>query len=187
MYKKYTLPISIFVVFNKINAVIWTSEKFQPNSFLIQIPKVWFFTVNIFLSNEIHLSNSSLIENSAINLKKNIQFFLKNATTDNNLIFYNYYFYFMRVRLVLLILNKKNSKIKSLDKIYKSSSWLERETGEMFQVLYTNKIDNRRLLLDYSKKENPMLKDFPTEGFNSVFYCFFENQVVNDLISKVEL
>lgn len=83
--------------------------------------------------------------------------------------------------------NNRLYKIKSLDKIYKSASWLEREVGEMFRITYNNKTDTRRLLLDYSKQENPLLKDYPVEGFNDVFYNFFEDQVVYTNSTVVEL
>jgi hypothetical protein len=49
---------------------------------------------------------------------------------------------------------------------------------------------SRELLLDYSKVEHPMLKDFPVEGFSEVFYDFFEDQVVfsnNEVLPKVVL
>jgi NADH:ubiquinone oxidoreductase subunit C len=55
----------------------------------------------------------------------------------------------------------------------------------MFGINYTFKNDIRKLLLDYSKNENPMLKDFPCEGYSDVFYNVFEEQVTfhaNDVI-----
>ena len=57
----------------------------------------------------------------------------------------------------------------------------------MFNISYSLKIDTRRLLLDYSKHENPLLKDYPVEGFNDVFYNFFEDQVVYNNQNVVEL
>lgn len=57
----------------------------------------------------------------------------------------------------------------------------------MFRVSYNTKTDSRRLLLDYSKQENPLLKDYPTEGFNDSFYNFFEDQVVYSNSTVVEL
>ena len=78
-------------------------------------------------------------------------------------------------------------KITSIDKLYKSASWLERETGEMFRVSYKSKTDTRRLLLDYSKQENPLLKDYPMEGFNDAFYNLFEDQVTYSNSTVVEL
>lgn len=83
--------------------------------------------------------------------------------------------------------NNTLSKIPSIDKIFKSASWLEREAGEMFRISYLNKTDTRRLLLDYSKQENPLLKDYPVEGFNDAFYSFFEDQVVYNNSTVVEL
>lgn len=188
MYKKYTLPMSIFIVFENLNLVLWTSEKFQPNSFIIFLNQSWLLTVNIFFKKDVFLSNSSLIENSALDLKQNL-WFLKNQTDfkKSNLIFYIYYFFSVKVKIMLLCVYNFKKKILSLDKLYKSSNWLERETSEMFCVLFKNKIDCRRLLLDYSKQENPLLKDFPVEGFYDVFYCFFENQVINISSNVIEL
>jgi NADH:ubiquinone oxidoreductase subunit C len=47
----------------------------------------------------------------------------------------------------------------------------------MYGIQYTGKRDARPLLLDYSKNEFPMLKDFPTEGVNDIYYNFFENKL----------
>ena len=190
MYKKYTLPLSIFVVFENINPVIWTSESFYPNSYMMYLNKQWFYSLNLFFKNEVFLSNSSLLENSAIDNKKNFDFLSKFQLLLKNrlFLFYVYYFYTLKVKIMLFITyNNSLVKISSIDKLYKSASWLERETGEMFRVSYNNKIDTRRLLLDYSKQENPLLKDYPTEGFNDVFYSFFEDQVVYNNSTVVEL
>lgn len=191
MYKKYTLPLSIFVVFENVNPVIWTSESFYPNSYIAYINRSWFYSLNLFFKNEIFLSNSSLLENSAIDNKKSFDFlnklhsFLKNRI----LIFYVYYFFTLKSKVILFTTYNCNnlSQVISIDKLYKSASWLERETGEMFKISYKFKIDTRRLLLDYSKQENPLLKDYPVEGFNEVFYNLFEDQVVYTNSTVVEL
>lgn len=191
MYKKYTLPLSIFVVFENVNPVLWTSESFYPNSYALYLNKSWLYSLNIFFKNEVFLSNSMLLESSAIDNKKNLnflenfQFFFKNRI----LLFYIYYFFTIKVKIMLFTTynNNKLTKITSLDKLYKSASWLERETGEMFKISYNNKTDTRRLLLDYSRQENPLLKDFPTEGFNDAFYSFFEDQVVYNNSTVIEL
>jgi NADH:ubiquinone oxidoreductase subunit C len=47
----------------------------------------------------------------------------------------------------------------------------------MFGVSFLNKKDSRPLLLDYSRNEFPMLKDFPTEGYYDIYYNFFENKL----------
>ena len=79
------------------------------------------------------------------------------------------------------------NKMTSVDKFYKSANWVERELSEMFGINFCNKKDIRKLLLDYTKIENPLLKDFPTEGFSEVFYDFFEDQVVFVNNDSIEL
>ena len=141
--------------------------------------------MNVFFKHELFFSNSSLIENSALDLKKNLFFLYK--YNKYNLIFYIYYFFTLNVKIMLLCTYNFKNKVQSLDKLYKSSNWLEREASEMFKIMYSNKTDCRRLLLDYSKQENPLLKDFPVEGFDDIFYCFFENQVDNINNNDIEL
>lgn len=191
MYKKYTLPLSIFVVFENINPVIWTSESFYPNSYVLYLNKSWLYSINTFFKNEVFLSNSTLVENSAIDNKKSFDFLNKVGFSLKNriLLFYIYYFYTLKTKIMLFTTFNNNtlSKVSSVDKIYKSASWLERETGEMFRVSYEQKTDTRRLLLDYSKSENPLLKDYPVEGFNDAFYSLFEDQVVYNNSTVVEL
>lgn len=191
MYKKYTLPLSIFVVFENINPVVWTSESFYPNSYILYINKSWFYSINLFFKNEVFLSNSTLLENSAVDNKKSFDFLGRVGFNLQNriLLFYVYYFFTLKTKLLLFTTFNNNnlSKLSSIDKIYKSASWLERETGEMFRISYLQKTDTRRLLLDYSKTENPLLKDYPVEGFNDAFYSLFEDQVVYNNSTVVEL
>lgn len=190
MYKKYTIPLSIFIVFENINTTLWTSENFN-NNYIFYINSNWLYSINIFLKNDVFFSNSTLLENSAVDNKNNVLFFNNNyQILFNNkiLIFYIYYFFFFKNKLIMFTTTNNNlNKLKSLDKLYKSSSWLERETSEMFKISFLNKTDSRRLLLDYSKQENPLLKDFPSEGFNDLFYSFFDDQVVYNYTSTVEL
>ncbi len=158
---------------------------------MLYLNKSWLYSLNLFFRNEVFFSNSTLLENSAIDNKKNFDFLKKfNFFFKNRiLLFYVYYFFTFKSKLMVLTTydNNRLVKIPSLDKIYKSASWLERETSEMFRISYNLKTDSRRLLLDYSKQENPLLKDYPTEGFNDVFYNFFEDQVVYNNSTVVEL
>jgi NADH:ubiquinone oxidoreductase subunit C len=109
------------------------------------------------------------------------------------LLLYNFYEYKGKNRLNVYIpinnnFNKKNlSSINSIDVFYNNANWLERETSEMYGIFFPLKKDMRKLLLDYSKIENPLLKDFPCEGLNDVFYNFFFNQVYINKSEVVEL
>jgi NADH:ubiquinone oxidoreductase subunit C len=178
LFKKYQFPINIFICFEKLNPVIFTSEVLTHNHYVALIPKNWYYGINLFLKKELFYSTSTLTEISAIDTLKYSDIIPKNDlfNVNDRFIVYNiYYFYFIKIRLTLLQLT--NDKIESIDTIYNNANWLERETSEMFGVNYLNKKDNRALLLDYSRNEFPMLKDFPTEGYYEIYFDFFENKL----------
>nr|YP_010411973.1 NADH dehydrogenase subunit 9 [Tetrahymena rostrata]QBI37942.1 NADH dehydrogenase subunit 9 [Tetrahymena rostrata]URP31133.1 NADH dehydrogenase subunit 9 [Tetrahymena rostrata] len=198
MINKYMQPIQIFIVFEKLNSKIWISKKLNSNHSVILIPNNWFYSINLFLKKELLFSNITLIENSAIDTTHYNQETNFNSISVNSienyffknklLIFYNYYNYFLKNKLtIFLIINNFYKNIDSVDRIFPNANWLERETSEMYGINYKWKTDTRKLLLEYSKIENPMLKEFQSEGTQDVFYSIFENQVVILKNETVEL
>lgn len=99
------------------------------------------------------------------------------------------YFYQLKIKLTLILINnqKKQKKFVSMQSYYANANWLERETSEMYGLFFSSKQDTRKLLLDYSKIENPMLKHFPSEGLTDVFYNFFYQQVITSKNEVIEL
>lgn len=178
LYKKYQFPLNIFIVFEKLNPVIYTSNSLTSNHYVCYISNKWYYGINIFLKKEVLINSNFLTDMSAIdtlNFEKNI-LNLEIFNNSNRFIMYNtYYLYFCKIRLSLF--QNVNTNIVSIDSIYPNSSWLERETFEMYNIQFLNKKDNRSLLLDYSRNEFPMLKDFPTEGYYEIYFDFFENKV----------
>ncbi|MBF0217760.1 MAG: NADH-quinone oxidoreductase subunit C [Candidatus Omnitrophica bacterium] len=53
-----------------------------------------------------------------------------------------------------------NGKISSVSSIWKTAEWHERETSELFGVVFEGHPDPRRLLLDDDMDGHPLLKDF---------------------------
>nr|YP_009512666.1 NADH dehydrogenase subunit 9 [Uronema marinum]AXJ93358.1 NADH dehydrogenase subunit 9 [Uronema marinum] len=192
MYKKYVFPLQIFLILEKSNILFWNSKSLTPNSYVCLLSYKWFYTLNLILRNELFLNSSFLVENTAIDTR-----FMNNVNNKLNLFFNNnkllncyiYYFLNLKLRLIFLINLKNNYKpyMYSIDKIFNNANWLERETSEMYGILYYFKYDMRKLLLDYSKIENPLLKDFSSEGIQDVFYNFFENQVSINKSEVIEL
>lgn len=122
------------------------------------------------------MSNSYLVESSAVDTTKysaykNISLVFNNCKL---LIFYLFYFYNLKIKLNIIMTNE--GSFKSIWNIYTNSNWLERETQEMYGVKFILKKDIRRLLLDYTKNENPLLKNFQTEGYSEIFFNFFDEQ-----------
>lgn len=192
MNLNYVFPLQIFLILGKLNILLWNSKSLTPNSYICLINYKWFYTINLILKSELFLNNSTLIENTAIDFKyaneinKNLNFFFKN---NNLLTLYQYYFINLKLKILFFILLKTNSKplLYSIDKLFSNAGWLERESSEMYGILYYFKNDIRKLLLDYSKIENPLLKDYLSEGFKDIFYNFFENQVILFKNESIEL
>jgi NADH:ubiquinone oxidoreductase subunit C len=57
----------------------------------------------------------------------------------------------------------------------------------MFNILVNNSGDHRRLLLDYSKYESPLKKNFPCEGVDEYYYDIFNQQAKTTKINSIEL
>ncbi len=190
MHKKYTFPLTLLLLMNNCKAIMFTSKFLVPNHFFIFINENWLYTLNQILKKEISFFNSTLLDISAVDTLRysNELKGVNNIFKKNRLLVYLlYYIQSLKLRLTVVTFYKNInlSKIKSIDNIFKNANWLEREAGEMFGINYTFKNDIRKLLLDYSKNENPMLKDFPCEGYSDVFYNVFEEQVTfhaNDVI-----
>jgi len=180
MFRKYQFPMNIFIVFEKLNPIIYTSNVMTPNHYVCFVPNYCWFSLNKFLKGEIFYNFSFLNEASAIDTLKYSNILPETdiqLNLNRHIIYYNYYIYHTKIRLTFILNFSDNSSIISIDKVYKNSNWLERELSEMFGLSYRLKNDTRTLLLDYSRLDNPMLKSYPTEGYKDIYYNFFENQL----------
>ena len=61
---------------------------------------------------------------------------------------------------------------------FPAANWCERETYDLFGVLFDGHPDLRRILTDYGFEGHPLRKDFPMTGFVEVRYDDQEKRVV---------
>jgi len=185
-------PLHIFLILEKMNVLLWNSKSLTPNSYVCLLNAKWFYVLNLVLRNEVSLNSAFLVENTGIDVRffnsmsKTLSAYF---TTKKLILSYQYYFLTLKLKISFLVLPSESSKpyLYSIDKLFQNANWLERETSEMYGVLYYFKSDMRKLLLDYSKLDNPMLRDFASEGIQDVFFNFFENQVTVSQNEVVEL
>ncbi len=191
---KYKQPVQIFLIFEKINSFFWNSKKLTINHNIIILPRNWIYPINLFIRNELFLAFNQLVELSIIDTSN---YSSKSLNTSNkynyifnnsNIIFYHYFNFYLKTKITILyLLNNNKFKINSIDRIFSNANWLEREASEMYGLNFTWKQDTRKLLLDYTKLEYPMLKNYQSEGNQDVFYNMINNQVIVLKNSTIEL
>ena len=65
----------------------------------------------------------------------------------------------------------------SIIDVFPGADWFERETYDLYGVIFTGHPDMRRLLTDYGFDGHPLRKDFPLTGFVEVRYDDQEKRV----------
>jgi len=81
-------------------------------------------------------------------------------------------------RLRVKIETREDAPVPTAVGVYSSAGWFERETWDMFGVLFSGHPDMRRILTDYGFEGHPLCKDFPVTGFVEVRYDQTQKRVV---------
>jgi NADH-quinone oxidoreductase subunit C len=68
--------------------------------------------------------------------------------------------------------------VPSISAVYPAANWFERETYDLYGILFSEHADLRRLLTDYGFEGHPLRKDFPLTGFVEVRYDDAQGRVV---------
>ena len=66
--------------------------------------------------------------------------------------------------------NRLITSPESLEFVFGSFWWLEREVSELLGLRFNNKVDARNLLLEYTNVLKPLARVFPTEGFFEIYF-----------------
>jgi len=88
----------------------------------------------------------------------------------------------MNTRVRVKIMTDETTPIASLVGVYRGADWFERETYDLYGVLFTGHPDMRRILTDYGFEGHPLRKDFPLTGFVEVRYDDEEKRVRYDKV-----
>jgi len=83
-------------------------------------------------------------------------------------------------RIRLKTRTDETNAVASLTALYPGADWYERETYDLFGVLFSGHPDLRRIMTDYGFDGHPLRKDFPMTGFVEVRYDDEQKRVVYD-------
>ena len=88
----------------------------------------------------------------------------------------------MNRRIRIKIQTDEKTPVASATDVFPGALWFERETYDLYGVLFTGHPDLRRLLTDYGFEGHPLRKDFPLTGFVEVRYDDEQKRVVYDKV-----
>ncbi len=89
-------------------------------------------------------------------------------------------------RIRIIVETDEETPVPSVVGIYPSANWYERETFDMYGVLFSDHPDLRRILTDYGFNGYPLRKDFPLTGYVEVRYDDDVKRVVYEPVKLVQ-
>jgi NADH-quinone oxidoreductase subunit C len=89
-------------------------------------------------------------------------------------------------RLRVVVTASETTPVPSVAPIWPAATWFERETWDMYGVVFEGLSDLRRLLTDYGFEGHPLRKDFPLTGHLELRYDEERKQVVYEPVSLVQ-
>jgi NADH-quinone oxidoreductase subunit C len=88
-----------------------------------------------------------------------------------------------RVRLKVLCPDDDFPVVDSINGVWNSANWFEREAFDLFGIIFEGHNDLRRILTDYGFIGHPFRKDFPTSGHVEMRYDPEQKRVIYQPVS----
>lgn len=83
-----------------------------------------------------------------------------------------------RVRLKVFCADDDFPVVESVNDLWNSANWFEREAFDLFGIIFEGHNDLRRILTDYGFIGHPFRKDFPTTGYVEMRYDPEQKRVI---------
>ncbi len=87
-------------------------------------------------------------------------------------------------RIRVIVQTDEDTPVPSITGVFSAAGWFERETWDMYGVMFSGHPDLRRILSDYGFEGHPLRKDFPLTGYVEVRY---DNQQKRVIYEPVQL
>ena len=83
-----------------------------------------------------------------------------------------------RVRVKVFAPDDELPQVASVNEVWNSANWFEREAFDLYGIIFDGHVDLRRILTDYGFIGHPMRKDFPVSGHVEMRYDEQKKRVV---------
>ena len=89
-------------------------------------------------------------------------------------------------RIRIKVQCEEEDVIPSVSGVFSSANWYERETWDLYGIMFSDHPDLRRLLTDYGFDGHPLRKDFPLTGNVEVRYDEEQKRVVYEPVKLTQ-
>ena len=83
-----------------------------------------------------------------------------------------------RLRFKVFCTDDDMPTVASLNDVWSSANWFEREAFDLYGIIFEGHLDLRRILTDYGFIGHPFRKDFPTSGHVEMRYDAEQKRVI---------
>jgi len=80
----------------------------------------------------------------------------------------------------------ERTPVPSVIGVWSAAGWFERETWDMYGIMFSGHPDLRRILTDYGFEGHPLRKDFPLTGYVEVRYDEAQKRVVYEPVKLTQ-
>jgi NADH-quinone oxidoreductase subunit C len=89
-------------------------------------------------------------------------------------------------RIRVIVRTDEKMPVPSMHTLWPSVTWWERETWDLFGVIFSGQPDLRRILMENGFEGHPLRKDFPLTGYVEVRYDDDLKQIVHEPVKLVQ-
>lgn len=89
-------------------------------------------------------------------------------------------------RITVKVALKEGQDVATACSVFDASNWFERETFDMYGIIFDGHPDLRRILTDYGFEGHPLRKDFPLTGYKEVRYDDKEKRVIYEPVKLMQ-
>ncbi|QIG50858.1 NADH-quinone oxidoreductase subunit C [Nordella sp. HKS 07] len=93
---------------------------------------------------------------------------------------------YKNARVRVKVRTDEATPVPSVIEVFPAADWFERETFDLYGVLFEGHPDLRRILTDYGFSGHPLRKDFPLTGHVEVRYDDEQKRVVYEPVKLVQ-